>query len=220
MSKAPQAILDSIFAFAPNRNTLGGTAYLIVGNHSNILVDCPAWTTTNQDFIAAQGGIDWLVITHRQAITSAIREIQNTYGCTVVIQEQEAYLLPVPVTCFQDTLTLDADCQLLWTPGQSPGSACLHWRPLGGCLFTGRHLLPTPQGHLSPIRTSGTFHWPRQLRSVDRLCQTYGPDTLAYILPGARIGFLRGQGAIANAYEQLLACRSTAAGALHSPAIG
>ncbi|MGL5193174.1 MAG: MBL fold metallo-hydrolase, partial [Chroococcales cyanobacterium] len=43
MPKQPRAVLDNIFAFSPNRETLGATAYLIVENNANILVDCPPW---------------------------------------------------------------------------------------------------------------------------------------------------------------------------------
>ena len=55
--KAPRLVLPSIYAFGPNRETLGGTAYLIVENTGNILVDCPLWEEKNQDFLQSQGGV-------------------------------------------------------------------------------------------------------------------------------------------------------------------
>jgi hypothetical protein len=70
-------------------------------------------------------------------------------------------------------------------------------------LFSGRHLLPNPQGKLMPIQTAKTFHWLRQLRSVQRLLDEFSRDTLQYVCPGANTGFLRGNYLVDNAYQQL-----------------
>jgi glyoxylase-like metal-dependent hydrolase (beta-lactamase superfamily II) len=204
VSKEPQPILESIFAFPPHRETLGGTSYLIVENDGNILVDCPAWTDHTKLFINQQGGVDWLVLTHRQGITQYVDTIQKDLACQIAIQEQEAYLLPqVAVTSFRNELALTPSCQLLWTPGFSPGSACLYYQAYGGVLFTGRHLLPNPQGQPVPLRMAKTFHWTRQLASVQRLLEQFTPDTLTFICPGANTGFLRQQRVISSAYNAL-----------------
>ena len=87
--KLPQAIWNNIFAFPPNRDTLGGTAYFIVENEANILIDCPAWDEVNQNYLNSVGGVRWLFLTHRGAIGKA-REIQQAFGCEILIQEQEA----------------------------------------------------------------------------------------------------------------------------------
>jgi glyoxylase-like metal-dependent hydrolase (beta-lactamase superfamily II) len=208
--RSPRLVLQdaivSIFAFPPNRETLGGTAYLIVEkdtqNRINILVDCPIWDESVQSFLAEQGGVQWLVLTHRGAIASLtkIRAMQTALNCQVVIQEQEAYLLPgLSVVTFGDRLELSPRHRLLWTPGHSPGSACLYTCHLDGVLFSGRHLLPTPTGEIAPIKTAKTFHWRRQLGSVQRLQQEFTPETLRYLCPGANLGFLRGQYAVQDA---------------------
>jgi hypothetical protein len=64
-------------------------------------------------------------------------------------------------------------------------------------------LLPNQQGEPVPLRTSKTFHWLRQLRSVQSLIDRFTPATLAYICPGANTGYLRGKRAIDQAYERL-----------------
>lgn len=201
-TKTPQTIFDSTFAFPPNRDTLGGTAYLIVENNANILVDCPAWNQTNCDFLQQQGGVQWLVLTHRGGI-GKVSQIQQVLGCQVLIQEQESYLLPLAVTSFRSEFSLSAQTQAIWTPGHSPGSACLYHSRFGGVLFSGRHLLPNQSGRPVPLRTSKTFHWPRQLQSVKSLIQQFTPETLSYLCPGANTGFLRGRRVVEWAYEQL-----------------
>lgn len=195
-------IWQNIWAFPPNRDTLGGTSYFIVENEGNILIDCPAWNDVNQEFLRSFG-VRWLFITHRDAI-GKVREIQAVYGCEIVIQEQEAYLLPkLNVTQFQHELILNLKYQLIWMPGYSPGSSCLYYPAEGGILFSGRHLLPNQHREPVPLRTAKTFHWPRQIKSVQLLLQRFAPETLHYICPGANTGFLRGQKAIAHAYQQL-----------------
>ncbi|WP_066379191.1 MULTISPECIES: MBL fold metallo-hydrolase [unclassified Anabaena] len=195
--------LNSIFAFPPNRDTLGGTSYFIVRNQGNILIDCPALDEINQDFLRSHGGVRWLFITHRGAIGKT-SEIQQSFNCEVIIQEQEAYLLPgLTVTTFTQELTLDSTTKLIWTPGHSPGSSCLYYSQLGGILFSGRHLLPNQQGEPVPLRTAKTFHWPRQIKNIQALLDNFTPDTLQYICPGANTGFLRGKRVIDQAYHRL-----------------
>lgn len=208
--KQPRLLLQqpddraALFAFSPNRETLGGTAYLIV-EAVNILVDCPAWNETTQQFLHAQGGVQTLFLTHRGGIGQA-KAIQQAFGCQIVIQEQEAYLLPgLPVTTFEQTLTLTLQSQAIWTPGHSPGSSCLYHSAYGGVLFSGRHVLPTPQGNLLPLKTSKTFHWRRQLSSVQKLLDQFQPETLQWVCPGANIGFLRGRALVEESYEKLKA---------------
>lgn len=205
MSKLARAVLDTISAFPPNRDTLGATAYLIVENQTNILIDCPAWDQENQQFLQDRGGISWLIITHRGGI-GKVKEIQAAFGCQILIQEQEAYLLPdLEVTTFEQEFNVTPQTQVIWTPGHSPGSSCVYSNTQGGVLFTGRHLLPNQQGLPVPLRTSKTFHWWRQLRSVALLRDRFSPNTLSYICPGANTGFLRGKRVIEQAYQHLAA---------------
>lgn len=207
--KPPRLVLDNIFAFPPNRETLGGTAYLIVENAANLLIDCPAWNDTNEQFLREKGGVSALLITNRGAISRA-REIQASTGCNILIQEQEAYLLPgLNVTCFQNSI-LTPSGTAIWTPGHSPGSSCFYANHLGGVLFSGRHLLPNPQGDVMPLPTPKTFHLPRQLKSVQMLLDRFTPDTLRFLCPGANTGFLRGKGFVDQAYERLASLDLTA----------
>jgi glyoxylase-like metal-dependent hydrolase (beta-lactamase superfamily II) len=202
--KPPRPILEGLFAFAPNRDTLGATAYLILEDSGNILVDCPAWTQENKQFLNDRGGVSWLFITHRGGISKHISEIQKSFDCEVVIQEQESYLLPdLKIVSFADEFQFNSNCRAIWTCGHSPGSSCLYWAKYGGIIFSGRHLLPKSIDEISPLRTAKTFHWLRQLNSVEKLRDRFSQDTLNYILPGANTGYLRGKGFIDNAYQQL-----------------
>lgn len=201
--KAPRAVFETIFAFPPNRDTLGGTAYLLLEETGNILIDCPAWDEANRGFLEDQGGIRWLFLTHRGGM-GKVKEIQQAMQCAVLVQEQEAYLLPdLEVTSFRQELQLSPNSEVIWTCGHSPGSACLYHQGYGGVLFSGRHLLPSTEATLMPLRLSKTFHWRRQIQNVQKLRDRFTADTLSYVCPGANTGFLRGQRAIEQAYEQI-----------------
>ena len=203
VSKQPRPVLENIFAFSPNRDTLGATAYLIVENQANILVDCPAWDETNQAFLREMGGVRLLFLTHRGAI-GKVREVQEATGCDISIQEQEAYLLPgLRVTAFEREWAAGENAFAFWTPGHSPGSSCLYHAGSGGVLFSGRHLIPDRSGAPVPQRTAKTFHWPRQINSVKSVIDRFSAETLQYICPAANTGFLRGKCAIDRAFEQL-----------------
>ena len=197
VSKPPIEILPGIFAFPPNRATLGGTAYLILAPTGNILVDSPAWNDVNQQFITDLGGIKFLALTHRGGIGAAT-EIAVVTSCGIIIQEQEAYLLPqLKVITFQHEFDINDSIHAIWTSGHSPGSACIYYAGNGGVLFTGRHLLPNQFGVAVPLRTAKTFHWNRQLRSVDAIWERFPSQSpLAHICPGANTGLLRGKGSI------------------------
>jgi glyoxylase-like metal-dependent hydrolase (beta-lactamase superfamily II) len=203
-SKLPRSILEGVFAFGPNRDTLGATAYLILEENNNILIDCPTWNQENQQFLLDRGGVRWLFITHRGGIGKQVRQMQELFGCEVVIQEQEAYLLPeVKVTSFAKEFKFNDNCYAIWTSGHTPGSSCLWWAKQGGIIFSGRHLLPKSAHEIAPLRTAKTFHWFRQLRNVQTLRDRFNAQTLNYIVPGANTGYLRGKGFIDNAYQHL-----------------
>ena len=203
-TKPPRSILPGTFAFAPHKDTLGGTAYFIVNKSGNVLIDCPAWNEINQQFLIANGGVRWLILTHRNGISKQVNQIKTIHQCEIIIQEQEAYLLPeIKVTSFREKLLLDNTLELIWTPGYSPGSSCLYWQEQDGVLFSGRHLLPKTNGDITPLRTAKTFHWSRQLNSVKLLLDRFDEKTLKYICPGANTGFLRGKGYLDDAYQKL-----------------
>lgn len=206
--RPPRSVFGGIYAFAPSRDTQGGTAYFIVNTTSeglpaNLLVDAPRWDDETHQWLIAQGGVGSLLITHRGGL-GRTAAIQRALGCEVVIQEQEAYLLPdTPKTTFHHNFRFSAQLEAFWTPGHSPGSSCLYYSAYGGVLFTGRHLLPNRAGDPEPLRLAKTFHWPRQLQQVEALRTRFSADNLAHICPGASTGFLRGQRSIDRACDRL-----------------
>jgi hypothetical protein len=209
--------------FAPNRDTQGGSAWLLETADHDLLIDCPAPTEANLAFLAQRprarrADQGWIVLTGRQG-HGRPRQLQEGLGWPVVVQEQEAYLLPgvSSLVGFAASLSLTPELQLLWTPGTSPGACVLHASaasgPAGDGLFCGRLLVPVGPGALAPLRRRSTFHWPRQLRSLERLRTWLPAGSPGWIASGAGLGALRGeriveQGAalLAALEPDLLAC--------------
>lgn len=157
------------------------------------------------DFVHRLGGVSQIILTHRGGLSEQLPKIASALGCTVIVQEQEAYLVSqsIPRQTFHHEMTWEDGDRLFWTPGHSPGTCCYYHAQENGILFTGRHLIPNQDGEPSPLKTSKTFHWPRQLKHVQRLQTDFNSDSLHYILPGANLGRLRGAKYIEQAYEKL-----------------
>jgi len=111
------------------------------------------------------------------------------------VQEQEAYLLPgvEQLHSFGREHQLAETVRLLWTPGPTPGSCVLHHGGPGlDGLFCGRLLQPLAPGVLAPLRQRRTFHWRRQLASLERLRAWLPAGSPAWIACGGGLGALRG----------------------------
>ncbi len=237
--RPPTAVLPGLWLFAPNRDTQGGSAWLLETNWFDLLIDCPAITEANLAFLAARarrgagsagtgsaGGGEAagrIVLTGRQG-HGRCRRLQQQLGWSVLVQEQEAYLLPglSAVVAFAQELALAPGIRLLWTPGTSPGACVLHAAagstPAGDGLFCGRLLVPVAPGALAPLRRRGSFHWPRQLASVERLRSWLPAGSPGWIASGAGLGALRG-GRIVTAAAALLAGLDLNPGAVVDPVL-
>ena len=184
-----------MWLFAPNRDSQGGSSWLLATAGGDLLIDCPGFTAANLEFLRGRGGEGTLVLTSREG-HGRCRRIQEATGWRVLVQEQEAYLLPTVrrLEVFAAEHHLAAGIRLLWTPGPTPGACVVHAvGPWGDLLFCGRLLLAVGPGALAPLRTSRSFHWPRQLASIERLKTWLPAGSPAEIACGGGLGALRGE---------------------------
>jgi len=197
--RPPQAVREGLWLFAPNRDSQGGSAWWLEQpgpeGSRGLLIDAPAFTQANLQFLRAQGP-GWIVLTGREG-HGRTRRLQEALGWPVLVQEQEAYLVPglQRLHTFGAEHVLTPGARLLWTPGPSPGACVLLARevdPAGSLLFCGRLLSPLAPGLAGPLRTSRSFHWGRWLRSLERLRAWLPADAPAWLASGAGLGALRG----------------------------
>jgi glyoxylase-like metal-dependent hydrolase (beta-lactamase superfamily II) len=212
--RPPRSVRPGLWLFAPSRDSQGGSAWWLELAGLDLLIDVPALTDANLAFLreraARRDGAPappWIVLTGRHG-HGRCRRLQQALGWPVLVQEQEAYLLPgvEPRRTFAQGLELEQGVRLLWTPGPSPGACVLHAREGSGLdgLFCGRLLVPLAPGRLGPLPTRLTFHAPRQLRSLERLRQWLPAGSPDWIASGAGLGALRG-GKVVDGGAELLA---------------
>ncbi|MEI8250305.1 MAG: MBL fold metallo-hydrolase [Synechococcus sp. ELA057] len=209
--RPPVSVAEGLWVFPPNRETKGGSAWLLQSDGCTVLVDLPALNAVTIDWLQHRGGVaagerrTWIVLTGRDG-HGRCRAWQEALGWPVIVQEQEAYLLPsVRLESFSLEHRLAPGLDLLWTPGPSPGACVLHCHggSAGDGLFCGRLLLPAGPGRLMPLRRRSTFHWPRQLQSLERLRRWLPAGSPDWIASGGGLGALRGEKRVGNGDSQL-----------------
>ena len=193
--RPPQQIRPDLWLFPPNRDCLGGSSWWLDCGDEPVLIDCPPLTEASLEALQrlAAGRTPKVLLTNREG-HGRVRRLQQRLGWPVLVQEQEAYLLP-NVSAL-DTFAVDhvtaSGLRLLWTPGPTPGSCVVH-APAADLLFCGRLLTPLAPGRLGPLRHGRTFHWPRQLASLQRLRGWIPSDARPQLASGAGLGALRGE---------------------------
>ena len=207
--RPPRQVRQGLWLFAPNRDSQGGSAWLVETEALDVLVDVPALNPAHLSWLRerARGRQGWIVLTGRQG-HGRCRALQQQLDWPVLVQEQEAYLLPDLRAChrFAEAHELADGLRLLWTPGPTPGACVLHvcGGSAGDGLFCGRLLVPLGPDRLGPLRRPGTFHWSRQLASLERLRRWLPAGSPDWIASGAALGALRGE-ALVGAGASLLA---------------
>ena len=214
--RAPRPVQSKLWLFAPNRDTQGGSAWFLEHADHDLLIDAPALTEANLAFLQQRSRPGQIVLTGRDG-HGRCRALQEALGWPVLVQEQEAFLLPgvKALETFGLEQALAPGLRLLWTPGPSPGACVLHAFGAdagadagaaddGGDLFCGRLLVPVAPGRLEPRRSRRTFHWPRQIASLRALRAWLPAGTPGWIASGAGLGALRGESLVGSA-EALLA---------------
>ena len=193
--RPPQQLRDDLWLFPPNRDCQGGSSWWLEADPEPVLIDCPPLTDATLTALSGLAGsrTPRILLTSREG-HGRLRRLQERLGWPVLVQEQEAYLLP-NVSAL-DTFAADhvtaSGLRLLWTPGPTPGSCVVH-APAADLLFCGRLLTPLAPGRLGPLRHGRTFHWPRQLGSLQRLRGWIPSDARPQLASGAGLGALSGE---------------------------
>ena len=193
--RPPQQLRQDLWLFPPNRDCQGGSSWWLDVEPEPVLIDCPPLTQASLSALQELAGsrTPRILLTSREG-HGRLRRVQERLGWPVLLQEQEAYLLPntSPLDTFAADHGTISGLQMLWTPGPTPGSCVVH-APSAELLFCGRLLTPLAPGRLGPLRHGRTFHWPRQLASLERLRAWLPPEARPALASGAGLGALRGE---------------------------
>ncbi len=196
LGNPPQQLREGLWVFPPNRDCNGGTAWWLGCEPEPVLIDCPPLTKATIGALEqlSLGRQARILLTSREG-HGRVRALQDALGWPVLVQEQEAYLLPglTSLDSFAEEHTTVAGMRLLWTSGPTPGSCVVFAPHPWNVLFCGRLLIPVAFRQLAPLKDRRTFHWPRQLKSLEKLRQWIPSDVRPVLASGAALGLLRGQ---------------------------
>jgi len=136
--RPPQQILDNLWLFPPNRDCRGGSSWWLDVEPEPVLIDCPPLTEATLQALhdLASDRSPRILLTSREG-HGRLRRLQERLGWPVLVQEQEAYLLPgvQPLETFVDSHITASGLRLLWTPGPTPGSCVVHAPAPWMCCF-------------------------------------------------------------------------------------
>ncbi len=177
-----------IWPFPPNRSCGGNIAWWLGSFQEPLLIDCPEVSEETFRLIEkfSEGSKGKILLTSRKA-HGQIRALQEAIGWPVVVQEQEAYLLPdlSLVETFAEEYLIFSDVRLLWTPGPSPGSCIAYVPNPSNVLFCGRLLVPVSPHQLAPLVDRTTFHRTRYGKSLKKLADWLPPNSSPRLASGA-----------------------------------
>ena len=192
-SDEPNQLNEWLWVFSPNKNSFSTTSWWLDCGTEPVLIDCPALTSSNLSTLKklSEGKTPKIILTNRKA-HSSVSELKEALGCKVLIQEQEAYLLPQlnGLETFQDEINTVSGLKLLWTPGPTPGSCIVFAPEPWNVLFCGRLLIPVKFGELASIRHETTFHWAMQQKSLTKLRDWLPREANPQLASGANLSLL------------------------------
>jgi len=194
--RPPVQIRPDLWLFPPNRDCRGGSSWWLDVDPEPVLVDCPPLTEASLEALLrlARGRFCRILLTSREG-HGRLRRLQERIQWPVLVQEQEAYLLPgvQQLETFAEETTTVSGLRLLWTPGPTPGHAVVHAPGEVNVLFCGRLLVPVAKNQVAPLQHRRTFHWPRQQRSLRHLRRWLPSEAAPALASGAGLGALRGE---------------------------
>lgn len=178
----PDEIADGVhYCGYHSEASYGAASYFIRRPAGNVLVDSPRFASRLVKRIEAMGGIELMVLSHRDDVADHARFAAH-FGCRRVIHADDAVGsirgAEWPIEG-EDAVALDGELTLIPVPGHTRGSVCLLYKDR--FLFTGDHLWWSEDaGQLRAGRGVCWYDWRKQTASMERL-RDYDFE---WVLPG------------------------------------
>ncbi len=162
-------------------DSFGATSWFVRRPGGNVLVDSPRFTAALAEPFADMGGIDHILLTHRDDVADAARWAEH-FGARVWIHADDRNAAPFATDLFEgpDDVEVESGLLAISTPGHTRGSAMFlledHF------LFTGDSLAWSHEAQdLTAFRYACWYSWPAQTESLARLSRRHRFD---WVLPG------------------------------------
>jgi glyoxylase-like metal-dependent hydrolase (beta-lactamase superfamily II)/ferredoxin len=170
-----------------SEDSFGATAWFARREGGNVMVDAPRFTGALVGPLTEMGGVDHILLTHRDDVADAHRWASH-FSSRVWIHEDDRSAAPfaTDLLCGLEEVGIRPGLLAIPTPGHTRGSAVFLLE--GIYLFTGDSLAWShDRCDLTAFRTACWYSWPVQTESLARLADRH---RFAWVLPGhgARVG--------------------------------
>ncbi|MCU1393524.1 MAG: Metallo-beta-lactamase superfamily protein [Ilumatobacteraceae bacterium] len=169
----PQDLGDGVFRLGHNaESSFGAHSYLVRrlddGRPVNLMIDSPRWTREVYEPVQALGGIQHVLLTHRDDVADADRYAQH-FGAAVWIHADDRGAAPFADRLIEGVLPAEIVPGVVAfpVPGHTKGSVLYHVD--GHVLFSGDSLAWDAQDAcLVAFRDACWYSWSAQQESLDR----------------------------------------------------
>lgn len=185
-----------------SRRSFGASSWLVVRPGGNVLIDSPRWSAPLARRMEALGGVAAIVLTHRDDVADQARWAR-AFNAPRWIHAADADAAPEAEHRLEgrEAHALDAELELIPTPGHTAGSMVAVLGQRQQVLFSGDHLWWNPEQKVVVASERYCWwNWAEQLRSVERLLDL----DVAWLLPGHGHRHAFAPGAWRQALEQTL----------------
>jgi glyoxylase-like metal-dependent hydrolase (beta-lactamase superfamily II)/ferredoxin len=170
----PHDLGDGVHRLGYNaRASFGAHSYLVAREGDNLLVDAPRWTRQLLEPIAALGGIDVVLLTHRDDVADADRYAEHFDARAVWIHHDDRDAAPYATDLLEGTDPVEVAPGVTGfpVPGHTRGSVL--WHIDHHLLFSGDSLAWNPRrGRLTAFRYACWYSWDAQTASLDRFARS------------------------------------------------
>lgn len=165
----PHDLGDGVHRLGHNaRSSFGAHSYLVARPQGNVMIDAPRWTREVAGPIEALGGIDHVLLSHRDDVADADRYAQR-FGARVWIHATDASGAPYATDLIEGTgrVTVVDGVTAFPVPGHTEGSVLYHVD--GHLLFSGDSLAwDHRRERLMAFRRACWYSWEAQTESLGR----------------------------------------------------
>lgn len=165
-----------------SEDSFGASAWFARRAAGNVMVDSPRYSAALVEPIAALGGIDHVLLTHRDDVADAGRYAER-FGARVWIHEDDRTAAPFATDLFRgiDEVEVVPGLVAVPVPGHTKGSVVFVVDDR--FLFTGDSLAWSHErGDLIAFRRACWYSWTAQTESLERLAA--GGHRFSWVLPG------------------------------------
>jgi glyoxylase-like metal-dependent hydrolase (beta-lactamase superfamily II)/ferredoxin len=164
-----------------SEDSFGASAWFVARPAGNVLVDSPRWTTALAAPLEERGGVDHILLTHRDDVADAGRYAEH-FGARVWIHQADRSAAPFATDLLRGIGDTEIQPGLVAVPvpGHTRGSVAFLLD--GRYLFSGDSLAWShARRDLVAFRDACWYSWADQADSLERLA---GDHRFAWVLPG------------------------------------